>query len=168
VHKGLDLLIEGFALYRRRGGTGRLEMAGTGPERETLERMVAAHGIADATRVGGPLFGEAKAQALATWDYFVAPSRFDGFPLGPTQAALSGLPLVLSAATGLKRHVEESGAGLIIDTLTPEAVADALARAGSADASAWVAMSAAAYRMALAFGDWSAVSDRLLALYRGG
>ena len=166
AHKGLDLLVGGFAEYQRAGGKGQLELAGTGPARGELIAMAEKLGVAKFVRVDGPRFGEEKASTLAGWDYLVAPSRFDVAPTGPLQAALTGLPLILTAETGLDQRVADYNAGIVIDALTPEAVARALHKAERRTAEEWVNMSAGACRMAASIGDWTTIAAQLAALYR--
>jgi glycosyltransferase involved in cell wall biosynthesis len=167
-HKGLDLLIAGFARYRAAGGKGVLELAGTGPAREQVAALARDLGVADFVTIDGPRFGEDKTRTLASWDYFVMPSRFEGVPIGALEAGLAGLPLLVSVETGLRESVNEFHAGVGIDALTPDAVAQAMTTAERYNAGEWASMSEAAYRMALSIGDWTAISARLSALYRRG
>ena len=165
-HKGIDLLLEGFAAYRRAGGKGRLEMIGTGPGRDAISALARDLGIEEHMRVSGPLFGNDKARALGEWDYFAAPSRFDVAPTGALQAAFAGLPLIVSAETGLREHVQNFQAGFGLGRLDAEAIAQAMHAAERRTASEWVEMSAAARRMAVSIGDWTTVAAKLSSLYR--
>ena len=113
-HKGLDLLVEGFARYRHNGGRGHLAIFGTGPAFEKLAGLITASGASDWVTLDGPRFGEAKFEALRSWDYLVMPSRFDGMPIAALEAALVGLPLLVSPATGLGELIETYGAGDMI------------------------------------------------------
>ncbi|MDQ2101716.1 glycosyltransferase family 4 protein [Azospirillum isscasi] len=160
-HKGVDLLIDGFAAYRRAGGRGVLEMAGSGPVRADLERRALAHGLGSAIRVHGPVFGAEKAAMMAGWHYFALTSRYDVMPTGCLEAALSGLPLIVTRETGLVPYVEECGAGFGVSALTAEAVADALARAGRAGPGDWREMAGNAHRMVVGIGDWGRIAARL-------
>ena len=165
-HKGLDLLVQGFARYRAEGGGGRLTLVGTGPARATLQAMARDLAVADAVEVQGPKFGRDKALAHQDWDYFVQPSRFDGMPIGVLEAALEGLPLVVTAATGLLGPLGEFRAGFPIRAATPEAVALALGRAGRASHDEWSGLSLRAFAMACAIGDWTLNAARLRELYQ--
>ncbi len=166
-HKGVDLLIDGFAAYRRGGGRGTLELAGSGPARAMIEQRVQAHGLARHVSVHGPTFGAEKAAMMAGWHFFVLTSRFEGMPIGCLEAALSGLPLVVTRETGLVPYVESSGAGFAVPALTPEAVAGALAQADRAGPDAWRAMAKNAHRMVAEIGDWGSIAARLRAAAYG-
>lgn len=166
MHKGLDLLIEGFAAYRRGGGQGRLVLIGTGPARDVICAMANTFGLGEAVAINGSCFGEEKRQRMAQWDYFVQPSRFDGVPIAALEAALSGLPLVVSTETGLDGAVNATGAGFVLSALTPQAIAAAFGRASDLSPQAWDAMALAAYGMAVEIGDWTPIVATLRELYR--
>lgn len=166
VHKGIDLLLGGFALYRNAGGRGRLVLVGSGPERDAVAAMALAQGLGDAVEVHGPRFGEEKRRALADWDFFVLPSRYDVLPTASLEAALQGLPLIASVETGLDEGLLRHRAGFVVSELTAAAVADAMHRAAAVPPDAWRAMSRNVHAMALALGDWTAIAERLHGLYR--
>ncbi|RDJ24080.1 glycosyltransferase [Bosea caraganae] len=165
VHKGLDLLVEGFALYRREGGPGRLVLIGTGPARDVIAAMVNTSGIADAVDIHGPCFGAEKQRRMQDWDFFVQPSRFDGVPIAALEAALTGLPLIVSTETGLAQALQAAGAGIVIRNLTAAAVALSFAEAALVSPKAWSAMAASAHDMAIAIGDWTPIAASLRKLY---
>jgi glycosyltransferase involved in cell wall biosynthesis len=164
-HKGLDLLVEGFARYRHQGGKGRLTTYGTGPDRESLIRMAKDFCVENATEFAGPLFGEARDAALQRCDYFVMASRYEGLPLAALEAALLGLPLIVTEGTGLRAKVKAAGAGVPIEDLTAEGVCAALHRAAAQSAEQWAASSAAAFALAVTIGDWTAIASHLRTLY---
>ncbi|NKE44143.1 glycosyltransferase [Roseomonas frigidaquae] len=164
-HKGLDLLLEGFALHCRAGGAGRLTMMGSGPARAELEALAAALGIAGRVRVLGPQFGAARDSLLRDCDFFVMASRYEGLPLAGIEAALLGLPLIVTAGSGLRAAVTAQGAGVPIERHTAESVAAALHHAAALTPAAWQAQAAAAHAMVLKEGDWSGIAARLRAAY---
>jgi glycosyltransferase involved in cell wall biosynthesis len=164
-HKGLDLILEGFARYRQRGGKGRLTTIGTGPQRESLANMAASFGIADVVDIGGPLFSTARDVALRQCDFFIMASRFEGIPLAALEAALLGMPLIVTTETGLGTQVRAHKAGIVIEHLTAEAVCTAMHRAADLSAVEWTACGTTAFAMAVAIGDWTVIADRLRVLY---
>jgi len=165
AHKGLDLLLEGFARYRRAGGRGRLTTIGSGTERETLQRMAEALGLTDAVTIHGPMFGAERDAALRGCDFFIMTSRFEGVPLAALEAAMLGLPLVVSGGTGLRAPVEARGAGVPIMTPTADGVAEGLHRAAALTPAAWLVAAEAAHAMALDLGDWSRIAAKLRGFY---
>ncbi|CAA2100784.1 Mannosylfructose-phosphate synthase [Methylobacterium bullatum] len=164
-HKGLDLLIEGFALYRRQGGAGRLVVMGPGDEREELMAMALRLGIESAVTFEGPRYGADRDEVVRAWDFFAFPSRLDRWPTAALEAQILGVPLLITAEAGMTEAMTRHGAGLLIEDLTAEAVARSLARASSLDSAEWRAMSRGAHRMGCS-ADWTVVAARLHALYR--
>ncbi len=165
VHKGLDLLIEGFAAYRRQGGRGKLVLIGTGPARDVIAAMAQTLGVTEAVEIHGPCFGEDKRRLMQSWDFFVQPSRFDGVPIAALEAALSGLPLIVSTETGLAGAITSAGAGIVIRNLTATAVAAAFAAASAMLPDGWNRMAASAHAMAVEIGDWTPIAESLRRLY---
>lgn len=165
AHKGLDLLVEGFAAYLRAGGSGRLVLIGTGPARDTLAAMVRTLGIANDVAIHGPCFGEEKRRRMAEWDFFVQPSRFDGVPIAALEAGLSGFPLIVSTETGLAGHVETSRAGIVIPHLSAGGLATAFRQAAALAPGSWEEMAVNAHGMALEIGDWTLIARSLRSRY---
>jgi glycosyltransferase involved in cell wall biosynthesis len=87
-------------------------------------------------------------------------------PLAALEAALLGLPLIVTSGTGLRASVQARGAGIAIDTSTVEGVCAAMHRAAALPTATLLEYATAAFAFATAFGDWTAIADRLSALYR--
>lgn len=160
-HKGLDLMIEGFALYRRRGGRGALSLVGEG-QVERLREIVSAVGLDDVIALHGPKFEQEKMNYLRTLDFFVHSSRYDGLPTGCLEAALEGLPLVVSRGSNLREKIIEWKAGVGLRSDTVDGVADALAEAEATSLAEWEKMSRNAVTMSRSLGDWTVISASLL------
>lgn len=165
-HKGLDLLVEGFARHCRRGGRGRLVLMGPSGG-EDLAAQAAALGIADRVTVLEPRYGAERDAVVRGWDFFAIPSRLDHWPTAALEAALLGVPVLVTRETGLHELAVRYGAGLLVGDLTAEHVADTLAQAADIAPARWRAMSAGAHRMACEVADWNVAAARIRALYRG-
>ncbi|WP_407519442.1 glycosyltransferase family 4 protein [Methylobacterium oryzisoli] len=166
-HKGLDLLVDGFALHCRRGGRGRLVLMGPRADDEDLAARAAALGIADRVTVLEPRYGAERDAVVRDWDFFAIPSRLDHWPTAALEAELLGVPVLVTRETGLHALAVQYGAGLLVPDLTAEQVADTLAEAARIDPARWRQMSAGAYRMACEVADWHVAAARVDALYRG-
>ncbi len=140
-HKGLDLLLEGFALFLRSAVVPpAVELVLTGndwTDRRWLEAFAGRLGIRDRVRFTGPR-SEPSIQIQAEADIAVLPSRFDGFGLTLVEAMLAARPVIVSAAAGVATHVARSGGGWISEP-TAGAIAATLARA-MGDRPAWKEM----------------------------
>jgi glycosyltransferase involved in cell wall biosynthesis len=166
-HKGLDLLLEGFAEYKAKGGRGFLTMIGSG-DRTELEKLASKLNLSESLDLRGPLFGDSRDVVLRKCDFFVMTSRFEGGPLAALEAALLGLPLLVTPGTGLGETVTGRRFGISIAEASADAVCKAMQQAEQIDANEWVEFSRLAYEFVVEDGNWTAITERLLALYRPG
>lgn len=130
-HKGLDLLIEGFSLYKKEGGSGELWLIGDGDDRETLRAQAARSGISDEVVFLGSMFGEEKLNRLAHLDVFVHTSRWEGLPMAVLEAAGLSKPLLISKATNMADYVDRWNCGLVLKNNAPANIAEALSVMGA-------------------------------------
>jgi glycosyltransferase involved in cell wall biosynthesis len=156
--KGLDVLVEAFALLRSEHPDLRLRIAGRGKDAAQVERLLARAGVADATELLGPVSDERRLELLASATLMLMPSRFEGFGLVAAEAMAAGVPLVASDAGSLPEVVAPPAGGVTV----PAGDAAALARAAAAllaDAGARADLSRTARESARRF-TWDAVAER--------
>jgi glycosyltransferase involved in cell wall biosynthesis/thymidylate kinase len=125
-HKGLDLLIEGFAQYIRQGGSGTLWLIGDGEDGDQLRAQVRASGLDDRVVFKGPQFGDAKTRMLCQLDYFVHTSRWEGLPMVLLDAAALGIPMLVSKPTNFGEFVTAERTGIVLERNDAEGIAEAL------------------------------------------
>jgi glycosyltransferase involved in cell wall biosynthesis len=113
-HKGLDILIDGFAEYRKKGGIARLVLIGGGPDLDFLRNKAQDHEITSEIEFTGPLFDKAKQDFIQKCDLFVHTSRNEGFPSAVLEAAALGLPLLVSEATNVGDYVRQWKSGWVL------------------------------------------------------
>ena len=129
--KGIELLLEAFAIVREKEKDVALVIAGDGEKsyvrelRERARRLFgsSAGGNARPTREEeeeegaiiwtGHLSGEMKAAALAAATIFVLPSYSENFGIAAAEAFAVGLPCVLSENVGLSDEAQLTGAALV-------------------------------------------------------
>lgn len=169
-HKGLDILLEGFAHYLKRGlNVHTTELIIAGPDdrsgRARLEAMAASLLPKGAVRFVGPLFGREKEELLRGAGVFVHTSRWEGMPFAVLEALAMGCPVLLTPATNLGEPVEAYGAGAIVEG-TPEAIGRGLADVLDAPGDRYGAMCSAARTLASERFSWPAVTEQIAAAYR--
>lgn len=119
--KGLTYLVRALASLRDEVPDIRLEIAGSGPEREPLEKEVHSLRLTDhVTFLGWQRDLEA---VMPRWDVFVLPSLEEGFGMAALEAMAAGLPVVATAVGGVPELVEDGRTGWLV----PPADSDALA-----------------------------------------
>ena len=108
--KGLDLLLDAFAMASHAGRLPPLQLTLAGPDwcggRARLEAQAAELGIGDRVAFPGMLSGREVAATLATADIYVQLSRHEGFGLSVADALLAGKPAILSSAVGTTSYPE--------------------------------------------------------------
>ena len=89
----------------------RLLLVGDGPERGTLERLVAELGLSARVHFAG--YQSAPERFLPAMDVFALTSRLEGLPLALLEAWAAGLPVVSSAVGGVPKVVRDGETGLL-------------------------------------------------------
>lgn len=123
--KRFDALIAWFASCHDVFHDAHLVIVGDGPERGTLERLVAAHGLSDRVWLAGNR--PDVADIMRSLDLFVLPSRNEGISNTILEAMASGLPVVATAVGGNCELIERGVTGELVSSGDGAALADAIA-----------------------------------------
>jgi colanic acid/amylovoran biosynthesis glycosyltransferase len=130
--KGHSILLAACAELRRRGVAFRCEIAGDGPMRARLEKMVADEGLVESVVLRGLLTRD-EVHALLARSEIVAlasvPSDAegtDGVPVALMEALALGRPCVSTRTAGIPELVIDGTTGLLVPPHDPFALADAL------------------------------------------
>jgi glycosyltransferase involved in cell wall biosynthesis len=102
----------------------RLVIAGEGPERERLEELLDALGLAHAVRLLGHR-GDVE-RLMAGADLFVFPSYFEGTPFAMIEAMAHGLPIISSTFGGVDEIVDHGGNAVLVPVGRPDALRRAI------------------------------------------
>jgi glycosyltransferase involved in cell wall biosynthesis len=119
-YKRVDLAVRAFA----HAGL-RLRVVGDGTERRALERVAGP-----AVEFLGAVSDERLRDLYRTSSLLVFPGRED-FGIVPVEAQACGLPVVAFGAGGALETVVDGVTGVLFDEQTPEALLEAVARAGA-------------------------------------
>jgi glycosyltransferase involved in cell wall biosynthesis len=122
--KRLEVLVEAFALARRRCPEAVLLVVGDGRHGPALRRRAARLGIQPWTVWPGPIPDAVR--CLPAVDVYASASRREGLPLGVLEAMACGLPVVATRVTGHVDLVDEGRSGLLCPPDDPPAMAEAL------------------------------------------
>lgn len=123
-YKGLDVLIRAMARV-----TGRLLIAGRGPQRAGLEALTGELGLADRTTFVGEVSECERRLLLHACDVFALPSidRSEAFGIAQLEAMACGKPVVSSdLATGVRFVNQDRVTGMLVPPGDPDALAEAL------------------------------------------
>jgi glycosyltransferase involved in cell wall biosynthesis len=120
--KGFDILIRALAHI----GEGSLVLVGDGSERGALDKLARQVGVAD--RVVWAGWSENARGYLGSFDVFVLPSRFEGFPLALLEAMLARSAVVATDVGSVAEAVFDGETGLLVPPEDPPALARAIER----------------------------------------
>ncbi len=123
-HKGLDLLLEGFKIFKDKGGEAKLHLIGDGAEMSDFKNIARRLEILDELTLYGARFGHEKIEILSGFDVFVHSSRMEGFPAAVLEACAMGLPVLISRHTNVWDYIEEYDCGILIEPNVPEVIAE--------------------------------------------
>ena len=126
--KGFPVLIEALALLRARGRNVELTLVGEGPERATLETLIARHSLGNCVRLTGACNHDEVADYYAASDAFVLSSFLEGVPVVLMEAMAMELPCVATWITGIPEIIESGVDGLLVPPASAGAIADAVER----------------------------------------
>lgn len=124
--KRLDLAVEAFALLVRRRPEARLDLYGSGPEREALEQQVDRLGLRDVVT----LHGHDPRAADALWEADVAwlTSAFEGYSLFLLEARARECPVVsFDVPYGPREQITDGVDGVLVPAGDVAALASATA-----------------------------------------
>jgi len=130
--KGIELLLDAFAVVRQKNNDVALVIAGEGEEayvRGLRERAGRILEFESATMDGRPtkdkegeeaiiwtghLNGEMKAAALAAADVFVLPSASENFGIAAAESLAAGIPTIVSEEVALSSDIRRYDAGVVV------------------------------------------------------
>jgi glycosyltransferase involved in cell wall biosynthesis len=118
--KGFDILLR--ALVDLPGLTAIL--VGEGRQKQELIGLAEQLGVTDRVLFAG--WSEEPRRHLPTFDLYVLPSRFEGFPLVVIEAMLASLPVVATNVGSVADAVLQDATGLLVPPEDPEAIAAAV------------------------------------------
>jgi poly(glycerol-phosphate) alpha-glucosyltransferase len=163
------MLIDAWSALAREGKNGlrwRLVVAGwdeIGHEAE-LKRLVGARSLSATVEFVGPLFGAAKAAALAHAEAFALPSRSEGLPMAVLEAWAYGKPVLMTSACNLPEGAAE-GAAIEVEP-NPMAVAEGLRRLTSLSDTERAEMGRAGRRLVERRYTWKQIGADMARVYR--
>ncbi len=128
--KGLDVAIRACAKLRDNNVKFLFEIAGNGPQRNSLEKLIGQLHLADNVKLLGARQNDQLTELFGRACVFLMPcikttnGDMDGIPVAMMEAMASGVPVVSTAISGIPELVEDGVTG----RLAPEKDVDALAQ----------------------------------------
>ena len=122
--KGVDVLLNAFAIVHRALPTARLLLIGDGPQRAALAALAGGLQISAAVHFAG-WREDARAQ-MAALNVLAIPSRWEGFGLVTLEAMQAGVAVVASRVSALPEIVLDGETGLLVPAANAAKLAAAL------------------------------------------
>ncbi len=124
--KQFDRLITAFAAARAQGLQARLIIAGEGPERPRLERLINLFGVGDHVQLAGYCDPPRLRSLLQAADLQVCSSAFENLSLAILEGMACGTPCLGTPGGGTPKLVGALDPDLVLPSDEPAAIADAL------------------------------------------
>jgi glycosyltransferase involved in cell wall biosynthesis len=121
--KGLESLLDGFALAAQAVPRARLVVVGDGPQAQALAARAAA---SNRVHFLGARHGAELAMLMASSDLFVSPSETETFGNTVVEAQASGTPVIVAGRGAAGENMIDGITGMIVDGHSPEEIAGAI------------------------------------------
>ena len=118
--------LRSFAILHAARPGARLSIAGSGPERARLDRLVDELGLVDAVTFCGTLSRDAMADLYRRATLLLNSSVVDNTPNALLEAMACGIPIVSTNAGGIPYLVQDRTTALLVEPGQPEALAKAM------------------------------------------
>jgi glycosyltransferase involved in cell wall biosynthesis len=158
--KQFDRLVTAFAAAVAQGMPGRLVIAGEGPERLRLERLVATYGLADRVCLAGHCEPPRLRALMQAADLQVCSSAFENLSLAILEGMACGTPVLGTPGGGTPELVGVVDPALVLSDDQPHTLADALPSL-LADRTRLNELGQRARALCVERYDWEQVVDRL-------
>lgn len=112
--KGMDVLLQAFALLRTKVSGVSLLIVGTGSKAEELQSLAKELGIAGDVVFTG--YREDVMRLMELMDVFTLASRWEGLPMVIMEAMSLGLPVIATDVGGVGEVVLHGKTGLLVET----------------------------------------------------
>jgi len=133
-HKGVDTVLQALPTILARAPDVRYAVAGSGRERDALEKLAQKAGVADRVRFLGAVSDRDLPELYNLATVYVGASRraerigVEGFGIALVEAAACGLPVVAGNSGGVPDAVRDGETGFLVSPEDPAAFADAIGR----------------------------------------
>jgi glycosyltransferase involved in cell wall biosynthesis len=118
--------LRAFQIVRKRYPAAVLDVAGSGPERERLERLSSELGLDRSVRFLGEVENERMPALYRSASIALNPSLVDNMPISILEALASGVPVVSTNAGGIPAMVKAEEEAVLVSPKDPEAMAQAV------------------------------------------
>lgn len=156
--KGYDVLVRALAELP----DVHAVIVGDGDERVPLERLADDLGVSERLHILG--WRDDPRNHLTSFDVFVLPSRYEGFPLSIVEAMQAGLPIVASDVGSIAEALDGERAGVLVESGDHAGLARAIGDL-IADDDRRARLGAHAREVALARHTSRAMADGFMRLY---
>ena len=126
--KGLGTALRAFAKFHAEHPRAKFNIAGEGPMKEEIEKIIAELGLGDAVRLGGFLSQTDLAALYARSHIFLHPSEMppdlnqEGVPNSMLEAMATGLPVLATTHGGIPEAVTHERTGHLVPERDDEAL----------------------------------------------
>jgi glycosyltransferase involved in cell wall biosynthesis len=158
--KQFDRLVTAFAVACARGLQARLIIAGDGPERQTLERLVATYGMQERVQLAGYCDRPRLRALMQAADLQVCTSAFENLSLAILEGMACGTPVLGTPGGGTPELVGQVDPRLVLQDDATHTLAEALPD-WLADRSRLASLGERARQLTLDRYDWERVVDGL-------
>jgi glycosyltransferase involved in cell wall biosynthesis len=161
--KQFDRLITAFSVARAQGLCARLVIAGGGPERDRLDRLIATYGVGEHVQLAGYCDPPRLRAFMQAADLQVCSSAFENLSLAILEGMACGTPVLGTPGGGTPELLGQLDSDLVLADDRPDTIAQGLL-AWTPRREQLVHLGERARQLAVTHYDWDRVVDGLIEL----
>ncbi|MEW6095644.1 MAG: glycosyltransferase family 4 protein [bacterium] len=121
--KGFDILIKAFKFVVEKFHNIELIIAGDGPEKPTIQRMIKEFNLEKSVKLIGKANRDEVVKLFNGCEFFVLPSRIEPFGIVNLEAMAAGKAIVATKVDGVPEIITNGYNGMLVEPNSPEEIA---------------------------------------------
>jgi len=122
--KGIDILLDAITIQKNNIKDAHFILIGDGPEKDNLLKTIEKNNSKDNVHIAG--WTDDAASLMVAFDYFLLPSRKEGYPYTILEATIQKIPIIATTVGGIPEIIEDKKTGILVEKENTRTLSEAI------------------------------------------